>query len=107
MPGEVKPILSIYEKAAQDANREIGRVVLKRARELSPTESGASDKSGFTATDDLTTQVGFTSLVSKIQHENLDYQHPNGGQAKFLETAAAEVDVASIQARHLKGALGG
>jgi len=107
MPGEVKPILSIYEKAIQDANREITRTVLARARELSPTLTGDSDKSGFTAQDDLTGQVGFRSLVSKIQHEDLEAQHTGGGQPKFLEIAANEIDVQAIYAKHLKGALGG
>lgn len=101
------PILSTIEKAAQDANREIGRKVLKRARELSPTDTGDSDKSGFTSTEDLTTQVGFTSIVSRLQHEKLEWRHDGGGQPKFLEAAAAEVDVEGIQARHLREALGG
>lgn len=101
------PVLSTIEKAIQDANREITRDVLKRARELSPTLTGESDKSGFTAQDDLTGQVGFQSLVSKIQHEDLDAQHPRGGEAKFLEKAADEVDPAPIYAKHVRGALGG
>lgn len=93
-----KPILSLVEKAAQDAMRKAGREVLKRARELSPSDTGESDKSGFVAIDDLTVQVGFTSFVSLLQHENLDFQHPQGGQAKFLEAAADEIDIGAIAA---------
>ena len=33
-----------------------------------------------------------------IQHENLSYNHPNGGQAKFLESAFVE-GVARIESR--------
>ena len=87
------PLLTTVEKAAQDGLREGGRALLKRARELSPTLTGESDKSGFVRVDDLTLQVGFTSLVSLLNHENLDWQHPDGGQAKFLEVALQEVDV--------------
>ena len=87
------PLLTTVEKAAQDGLREGGRALLKRARELSPTLTGESDKSGFVRVDDLTLQVGFTSLVSLLNHENLDWQHPDGGQAKFLEAALQEVDV--------------
>lgn len=100
------PIASIYERAAMDANKEAGRQVLARARELSPTLTGESDKSGFVATDDLTTQVGFRSLVSRLQHEDLDNEHPQGGQAKFLETAADEVDMERIAADSVRKALG-
>ena len=87
------PLLTTVEKAAQDGLREGGRALLKRARELSPTLTGESDKSGFVRVDDLTLQVGFSSLVSLLNHENLDWQHPAGGQAKFLEAALQEVDV--------------
>lgn len=99
------PVLSVVEKATQDGMRDGGRALLKRARELSPTDSGDSDKSGFVRIDDLTLQVGFTSLVSRLQHENLDWQHENG-QAKFLETAADEIAVEEFIAARVRKALG-
>ena len=102
-----KPILSLVEKAAQDAMRKAGRDVLKRARELSPTVTGDSDKSGFVAIDDLTVQIGFRSLVSRLQHENLDWKHPDGGQPKFLEAAADEIDIAAIAAEAIRRELSG
>ncbi len=100
------PILSTVEKAAQDALKETGREVLKRARELSPTDSGDSDKSGFVQVDDLTLQVGFTSLVSRLQHENLDYEHTGGGEAKFLEKAFDESDIEAKAAAKVREAFG-
>lgn len=99
------PLLSTVEKAAQDGLREGGRALLKAARDKSPTLTGESDKSGFTRIDDLTLQVGFTSRVSLLQHENLDWQHPNGGEAKFLERAADEVDVMEYVAAKIRTAL--
>ncbi|WP_104084246.1 hypothetical protein [Cryobacterium sp. Y11] len=100
------PTVSVIEKAAQDGLREAGRAVLKRARELSPTDEGGSDKSGFVRVDDLTLQVGFRSHISRMQHENLDYQHQPGEQAKFLEAAADEVDTGAIIAARVRAALG-
>lgn len=100
------PVLSTLEKATQDGLRDAGRALLKRARDLSPTDTGASDKTGFTRVDDLTLQVGFTSPVSRLQHENLDWQHTNG-QAKFLEAAGDEVDVDQFIANRVRKALGG
>lgn len=100
------PILSTVEKAAQDGLRDAGKAILKRARELSPTDTGQSDKSGFTRVDDLTLQVGFTSLVSRLQHENLDWQHTNG-QAKFLEAAGDEIPAERFILDHVRNALGG
>ena len=100
------PTLSTLEKAAQDGLRESGREILKRARELSPTDEGGSDKSGFSTVDDLTLQVVFKSFISRLQHENLDYQHENGETAKFLEIAADEVDTGAIIAARVRAALG-
>jgi len=100
------PVLSVLEKATQDGLRDAGKVLLKRARELSPTATGASDKSGFVRIDDLTLQVGFTSFISRLQHENLDWQHENG-QAKFLEAAGEEVDVEEFIAARVRKALDG
>ena len=104
---KMQPILTVVEKAVQEGLRDVGRETLRIARELSPTETGQSDKSGFVAVDDLTVQVGFQSLVSMLQHENLDWEHPNGGQAKFLEGAAAQVDVGEVVARATRRDLGG
>ena len=100
------PALSVVEKAAQAGLRDAGREILKVARKKSPTDGGDSDKSGFTRVDDLTLQVGFTSIVSRWQHENLDYQHKPGEQAKFLEAAVEEVDTGAIIAKRVRAALG-
>ena len=104
---EYLPILSSVEKAAQNGLRQAGKVMLKTARDLSPTDSGDSDKSGFSTVDDLTLQVGFRSLVSRLQHEDLEYQHLDGGVPKFLERAASETDVGSIIAAAVRRELGG
>lgn len=36
---------------------------------------------------DLTGQLEVNQVYAHYQHEGLDLRHPNGGQAKFLETA--------------------
>lgn len=100
------PALSIVEKAAQDGLREAGREILKVARKKSPTDSGAADKSGFSLVDDMTLQVGFKSPIARMQHENLDFQHKDGEQAKFLEAAVDEVDIGAIIAKRVRAALG-
>ena len=99
------PVLSTVELAARAGLRAVTREVLRVARDKSPTDTGDSDRSGFTATDDLTAQVGFTSLVSKLNHENLEWRHEDGGEAKFLENAVFETDVEGIMAAEARKAL--
>lgn len=100
------PILTTIEKAAQDGLREAGRAVLKRSNEMAPKDDLDLVKSGRVTVDDLTVQVSYTAVHARFQHENLDYEHADGGQAKFLERAADEVDVGRIVAEKVRAALG-
>ncbi len=105
----LKPILSLVEQAAQDGLREVAKLTLERSNEMSPTLTGESDESGFIDVDDLSVQVGYTSFVSLRQHEVLDYDHPRGGEPKFLEKAAAEMEpqVEQVMAAKVRAVLGG
>lgn len=101
------PVLTKLEKSAQAGLRDVGRAVLKVARKKSPTDTGESDKSGFVLVDDLTMQVGFTSPISRLQHEDMDAKHAAGEGPKFLEEAVDEVDAAAILAARNRRDLGG
>ncbi|TDX78721.1 hypothetical protein EDF35_1935 [Rathayibacter sp. PhB151] len=99
------PVLTLIEAAAQDGLREAGKEILARSNDLAPHLTGETEDSGFVAIDDLTLQVGYRSLVALLQHESLEYEHPRGGEYKFLESALAEVDTPAIIAKHT-GAIG-
>lgn len=103
------PILSAIEKAAQDGLREAAERTLERSNELAPELTGESKDSGFIEVDDLTVQIGYTSFVSLLQHEKLEFKHPRGGQAKFLETASEEIaaELGDIMAVSMRAQLGG
>lgn len=100
------PILSTIEQAARDGLREAGKAVLKRSNELAPKDDGDLVKSGRVIVDDLTVQVSYKAIHARLQHENLDWQHADGGQAKFLEAAADEVDIGRVVAEKVRAALG-
>lgn len=104
---ELKPILSIVEKAAQDAMRATGRKILKRSNELAPRDDGDLIKSGRVIVDDLSVEVRYTAPHSALQHEHLDWAHTDGGGAKFLERASDEIDIADAVAEAVGEALGG
>lgn len=101
------PVLNAIEKASQDGLVEVAARVLHRSNELIPKDTGETAASGFATVNDLTAQVGYSSFIARLQHEDLDNQHPTGGQAKFLETAADEIrpQVGDILAKHIRGAL--
>lgn len=101
------PIKTQLEASITKGLRKGGQAVIKRMKELSPTDTGESDKTGFVAVDDLSVQVGFTSLVSRLNNENLDWNHDGGGQAKFAEAAVDQVDIGPIIAAQNRADLGG
>ncbi len=105
--GEYKPILSMVEKAAQDAMRKTARKVLKRSNELAPVDDGDLRKSGKVVVDDLSVTVKYTAPHAVFQHEHLDWEHTGGGGPKFLETASDEIDIAAEVAAAVREALGG
>jgi hypothetical protein len=100
------PILSTVEKAAQDGLREAGKAVLKLSNELAPKDDEDLVESGRVIVDDLTVQVSYTAFHARLQHENLDWQHEDGGQAKFLEAAADQVNIGTVVAEKVRAALG-
>jgi hypothetical protein len=104
-----RPVLSLLEKAAQDALLEVAEAVIDRSNELAPKLTGETEDTSFARVDDLTAQAGYGSFVARLQHEDLDYEHPRGGGPKFLETAADEIRprVGPMIAKRVQGVLGG
>ncbi|WZH36241.1 MAG: hypothetical protein PIR02_15955 [Microbacterium enclense] len=100
------PIKTQLERSIEKGLRKAGTKVLKRMKELSPDDTGDSDKTGFSTVDDLTLQVGFTSPVKRWSNEDLDAKHTNG-QAKFAEAAVDQVDIGVVLAEQHKADLGG
>ncbi|MBB1511974.1 HK97 gp10 family phage protein [Tessaracoccus sp. MC1627] len=82
--------LTQIEQAAQAAMVETAKEVLRVAKSLAPKESGKLRRSGKVETDFKSVSVVFKGRYAWIQHERLDFKHPNGGQAKYLEAAVEQ-----------------
>ena len=85
-----------------------------RASERAPVESG--DLRGNCNTDDVTIEedvvtanISFNLPYAARQHEHVEYKHPLGGEAKYLERAALEKaeEVRIMTAKALKKLFGG
>ena len=104
------PILSVLEQAIQEGMQEGGEAQLERSNELAPKDEFDLVDGGEVRVDDLTMQVSYKGRgfpYEVLQHENLELQHPNSGEAKFLESAAAEVKVEDYVAARARAAFGG
>jgi hypothetical protein len=107
--GYYRPVLSLIEKAAQDALLEVAEAVIENSNDRAPRLTGETEGTSFARVDDLTAQAGYDSFVARLQHEDLEYEHPLGGEPKFLEKAAEDVrpHVGSMIEKHIREVLGG
>lgn len=76
--------------AAEAATREATEDLLARSVPLAPILEGVLRGSGHIeegeiSFDKIELLVVFATPYAAKQHEELDYEHPRGGQAKYLE----------------------
>jgi len=82
----------IFRAAAMEGLSQAAEAVLAEAQERAPVETGTLRRSG-TVTDaphEMAVYVSFNTPYALRQHEELRYQHPNGGEAKYLENALTD-----------------
>lgn len=89
MAGELDPIRRRMREAAEDAVRRTAEDLLGRAQRDAPIEEGTLRGSGTVEIDQdgdsITATVLFATPYAAVQHERIDYSHPMGGKAKYLE----------------------
>ena len=86
--------LTQIEQAAQSALIDTAKAVLKQAKANAPKGSSRLARSGRVEVAFKEVSVAFRTPYAWIQHERLDYKHPKGGKAKYLESAVGEVGAA-------------
>jgi hypothetical protein len=77
----------------QDDAYEGAKVILRRAVELVPKESGHLAETGHVDRGrggNNTVGIIFNGPYAAYIHEHLFFKHPHGGQAKYLEDAMLE-----------------
>lgn len=106
--------------AAEQAAEIAGKVLLDASQALVPVETGALRASGqVTKTGPHEVAVSYgradgaggdgadTADYAVVQHEHMEFNHPNGGQAKYLEAAmhSAAPQIAAAVAATLRTVL--
>ncbi len=104
-----RPLADAVDTAAAAGLRQAGLQVLRDARSRVPVDTGGLRKSGGLSQDRSTDEVAvtFSAPHAWLIHEKTELQHPNGGEAKYLENAALATDVAKPVAEHVRAVLGG
>lgn len=78
-------LLSNMDSVNNKALRDVGLDLLGKSVDLAPVDKGDLRGSGSSHFEDNTVTVGFSEPYAVSQHEHLEYEHPKGGQAKYLE----------------------
>jgi hypothetical protein len=80
--------LEIRRVAAKAINKMAEGAILADAIQEAPVEEGTLRGSGRVepaTPQNLTARISFSTPYAARQHEELDWEHPKGGKAKFLE----------------------
>jgi hypothetical protein len=77
--------IKMLQTSTPKALREIGLDLVGKAKKLAPLDTGDLRGSGFSKLEGDTVTIGFTEPYALRQHEHTEYDHPMGGQAKYLE----------------------
>jgi len=90
-----------HQKAAA-AIYEVGNEVMGQSKRLVPVDTGALKGSGYVdqprvELGRVSVEIGYGGPAAQYavrQHEDLSLNHPQGGQAKFLEQPLSALDLA-------------
>lgn len=75
-------------KAAERGLTLATEALLAHAVARAPIMNGPLRGSGLASHEGLTGAASFNTEYAARQHEELDWEHPRGGEAKYLEKAA-------------------
>ena len=84
---DVSSLASSAREAGRAAALAAGEAILSRAVSLAPRRTGALAASGSVQMEGDTAVVRFGADYARLQHEGEGFQHPGGGQARFLAEA--------------------
>lgn len=91
---QVSALLSQAGGMTKSGMADVLNDIWQRAADRAPVESGALRGSGSMwieeKGDEIIGEVQFNEKYAAAQHEHLEYKHPLGGEAKYLERSAIE-----------------
>ena len=86
--------ISGVKNMSKSAIRDVSFDLKGNSQDLAPVDTGDLRRSAYTKFEDrpggFTGEIGYGAEYAYEQHENLEYRHPQGGQAKYLEQPLKE-----------------
>lgn len=95
MARDIDDVRRGFRRGAIRGIKLIGNDLLGRAQRDAPVREGTLRASGELEVDEdgdvIEATIAFTEVYAARQHEELDWEHPLGGRAKYLEHNLAEM----------------
>lgn len=93
---EFKRLARLYPKAAAGALYKLGVAIIGDSLRRAPVEFGVLRASAYVSPPqgagvEADVELGYGTEYAVVQHERLDFRHPRGGEAKYLERAVYAV----------------
>lgn len=76
---------SAIQNATNQSLQDVAFEIMSKAQELAPLDTGDLRGSGYAEVKNMNIELGFKAPYALVQHERMDFKHPKGGQAKYLE----------------------
>lgn len=86
----LKQMGDLTEDGMEDITEDIGGRAVLKAPIKDGGLRGSMETEVFKEGDTVVGEVRFTEKYAARQHEHVEYAHPQGGEAKYLEKAALE-----------------
>lgn len=101
------PIKGSIDEGAEQGLVTGARGLMRDARDRAPEDDGDLKRSARVVNAYPEVYVKFTAPHAWLLHERTEWQHPNGGEAKFLENAMVEYPLAEAVAVGIRAVLRG
>ena len=92
--------IGVRAEAARDrALAQVGEYIRARSAAIAPLRSGAMVGSAQVGSAAGKVTVRYGTVYAAVQHEHADFNHPNGGQAGFLQSVIEDSATADMAER--------
>lgn len=95
------------DAAIQDALQAGGELLRDAAVQRTPVETSTLRGTAKVSTSPTKAAVSYDTVYARRQHEEIGWNHPGGGEAKYLENALLDNQdrILKAMANQIKGAL--
>lgn len=91
---QIGQLMAKQQDLTEEGMREVVTDIRQRAADRAPKDTGTLRGTAYETVaglfDEVVGSVHFPEKYAAMQHEHVEFEHPKGGEAKYLEKAMLE-----------------